>query len=49
MPLLVLGIVTVQVEALPPAAVNILFIFVTLEVFQVERFKTKDDALAAKL
>lgn len=44
-PLLVFGIVTDQVVALLPEEENILFIFVTLEVFQEERFRVKDDAL----
>ena len=44
-PLLVLGIVTDQVVALRPAWLNILDIFVTLEVSHEERFKLKTEAL----
>lgn len=40
-PLLVFGIVTDQVVAEEPAPENMLDIFVTLEVFQEERFRVK--------
>ena len=42
-PLLVLGIMTDQVVALEPAPENILVIFATLEVFQEERSRVKEE------